>query len=57
MKRRHVYPAEFREGTVKLVLEQGLSRSEAARRLSIPIEPAGDGFVAAQDRIARLRRE
>lgn len=34
--KREVYTLEFRAEAVKLVLEQGLSRSEAALRLSMP---------------------
>lgn len=36
MERKQAYSPKFRAEAVKLVLEPGLSRSEAARRLAIP---------------------
>ena len=36
MERKQDYSPEFRSEAVKLVLEQGLSQGEAARRLSMP---------------------
>jgi transposase len=71
MKRvRQPYPEEFRREAVKLVTEQGLSRSQVARDLGvdpetirrwvrahiIPTVPDNDGAGTTAD-IARLRRE
>jgi len=36
MERKQDYSPEFRAEAVKLVLDQGLSQGEAARRLSMP---------------------
>ena len=48
MERRQDYSPEFREEAVKLVIEQGLSRGEAARRLSIPKGTLANWMVACR---------
>lgn len=48
MKTKKTYPVEFRAEAVKLVLEQGLSQEEAARRLGIPKGTLGNWVVAAK---------
>lgn len=48
MKTRKTYPVEFRAEAVKLVLEQGLSLEEAARRLGIPKGTLANWVVAAK---------
>jgi transposase len=51
MKRlpRAVYTQEFRDQAVKLVLSDGLSASEAARRLSISIKTLSNWLRAARE--------
>lgn len=48
MKVNQTYTAEFRVEAVKLVLEQGLSQPEAARRLGIPKGSLTNWVVAAK---------
>lgn len=36
MSKKQSYSPEFRSGTVKLILEQGLSKEVGAERLAIP---------------------
>ena len=48
MERKQDYSPEFRMEAVKLVLEQGLSQGEAARRLAIPKGPLANWVAAAR---------
>lgn len=43
------YTREFRQEAVKLVMEDGLSWAEAARRLSLPSSTLGNWVKAARD--------
>lgn len=69
-KKRRRYSPEFKVEAVKLVLERGLSRADAARDLSVPesvlcrwvqkalAAQAGDSLdTADRAELARLRRE
>jgi len=47
-KQQRRYSAEFRAEAVKMVLDQGLSQEDAARRLSIPKGTLGNWLVAAK---------
>lgn len=42
------YTAEFRAEAVKMILEQGISQEEAAKRLGIPKGTVGNWMVAAK---------
>ncbi|MEY3202444.1 MAG: hypothetical protein RIR70_1994 [Pseudomonadota bacterium] len=48
MKGKQDYSPEFREEAVKLVVEQGLSLAEAARRLTIPKGTLGNWVVVSR---------
>ena len=48
MKRKQDYSPEFREEAVKLVMEQGLSLGEAAKRLTIPKGTLGNWVVVSK---------
>ena len=48
MKGKQDYLPEFREEAVKLVVEQGLSLGEAARRLTIPKGTLGNWVVTSR---------
>ncbi len=50
MKSREHYSLEFRADAVRLVLEQGLSQAEAARRLSIAKGTLANWVVAVKGR-------
>jgi transposase len=57
MKRlpRAVYTQEFREQAVKLVLSDGLTASEAARRLSISIKTLSNWLrLAREDKLQQV---
>jgi len=47
-KQNKTYSPEFRAEAVKMVLEQGFSQEEAAKRLSIPKGTLGNWMVAAK---------
>lgn len=47
-KNSQTYTREFRAEAVKMVLEQGLSQGEAAKRLGIPKGTIGNWVVAAK---------
>lgn len=67
MERKQDYSPEFRAEAVKLVLDQGLSQGEAARRLSMPkgtlaswvaaIRGKAPGMPAGSQTVAELEQE
>lgn len=52
MERKQNYTPEFRGEAVKLVLEQGLSLAEAAKRLAVPKGTLANWVASAQGRKA-----
>ncbi len=52
MERKQDYSPEFRAEAVKLVLDQGLSQGEAARRLSMPKGTLANWVAAIRGKVA-----